>query len=164
MTDEPKPWESALEAYRRRNPHKADEVDDAMARGPVEDSEAAESSPAATGEHDPVTAASEQIPLDLAAGRALRDQGVARANGAADAEWKAAAVWALDELIAEGNDFTADDIWVRVGFKPDEPRALGGILTAASKRGLIRQTGERRPSARPEHHAFPMAVWRPVSI
>lgn len=102
------------------------------------------------------------VRLDLPAGRRLAEQGMTRAATAAPPDWKDAAVTALNELIEEGNEFTADDVWERIGFMPPEPRALGAYLRLASKGGRIVQTGARRPSQRPEHHAYPMTVWRPT--
>lgn len=120
----------------------------------------------ADGDHLPADTAPEispqQITMDLPAGEAARDQAIARVDAAADPDWKADAQQALTELIDAGEKFSADDIWLRVGYKPAEPRALGAILQQAARRGRIVQTGERRKSARPEHHAYPCTVWRPL--
>lgn len=117
----------------------------------------------ADGEHLPADPAPEQIVMDLPAGEAARDQAIARVDAAADPDWKADAQRALNELIDAGEKFSADDIWLRVGYKPAEPRALGSLLQQAARRGRIVQTGERRKSARPEHHAYPCTVWRPLA-
>lgn len=99
--------------------------------------------------------------FDVAAGEEARDAAMAQADAAADPEWKAAAWAAIVRLANGADDFTADDVWRIVGSKPKEPRALGPLLSRAQKQGMIWSTGERRNSARPEHHAFPCAVWRP---
>jgi hypothetical protein len=96
-------------------------------------------------------------------GEELRDEGMARAERAAPEEWKDAAWHAIVALANAGADFTADDVWAKVGFAPPEPRALGPLLVRAQKAGMIRNTGNRRSSTRPEHHAFPCAVWEPCS-
>lgn len=96
-------------------------------------------------------------------GEQLRDEGMARADQAADPDWKDAAWRAIVVLANSGDEFTADDVWERVGFAPSEPRALGPLLVKAAKTGMIRNTGRRRNSRRPEHHAFPCAIWEPAT-
>jgi hypothetical protein len=100
--------------------------------------------------------------FDAAASDAGRDAGMARVLNAADPEWKAVARGAIGALIDDGDEFTADDVWARVGSYPIERRALGPLLRAEADAGRIENTGRRRNSARPEHHSYPMRVWRPV--
>ena len=96
-------------------------------------------------------------------GEELRDEGMARADAAADPEWKDAAWRAIVALANAGSDFTADDVWAKVGFAPAEPRALGPLLSRAQKAGMIRATAERRHSGRPERHSSPITVWEPIT-
>jgi hypothetical protein len=146
----------AIEAYRKAHPRQADAVDEALARGVTEDSEAA-SRPASDGESDP-SAASEQ--LDLEAGRAERDAAMARVERAADPHWRQRAWHAVVTLCEKGEPFTSDDIWLALDESPSEPRALGPIIRRAVERGMIVRDGERQ-SQIARRHARPIAVWRP---
>jgi hypothetical protein len=103
-----------------------------------------------------------QMTFDAAAGREARDAAMARVDAAADPEWKDDAWSAIEQLVARGVDFTSDDVWRIVGFKPSEPRALGPLMMRAQRAGMIRNSGNRRNSERPEHHAFPCTVWTPA--
>lgn len=104
-----------------------------------------------------------QPPLfDAEASRAARDRSMAQVDASADPEWKTVARGAIRSLIEDGDDFTADDVWARVGSYPVERRALGPLLKAEADAGSIENTGRRKNSERPEHHAYPMTVWRPV--
>ncbi len=96
-------------------------------------------------------------------GAQLRDEGMARAEHAAPPDWKDAAWNAILHLADAGADFTADDVWGRVGFSPPEPRALGPLLVRAQRAGLIRATGQHRKSERSVRHTGNVAVWEPVS-
>lgn len=100
--------------------------------------------------------------FDADASDAGRDAGMARVLNAADPEWKAVARGAIGALIDDGDEFTADDVWARVGSYPIERRALGPLLRAEAEAGRIENTGRRRNSERPEHHSYPMTIWRPV--
>lgn len=60
-------------------------------------------------------------------------------------------------------DFTTDEVWDALGEdRPDEPRALGAVMKAMARDGIIRATGEYRKSGRVDCHARPVAVWRVV--
>lgn len=98
--------------------------------------------------------------LDAEASDAARDAGMARVLNAADPEWKAVARAAVLRVIARGGEFTADDLWVELGAYPIERRALGPIVRGFADKGMIENTGRRKNSARPEHHSYPMTVWR----
>lgn len=103
-----------------------------------------------------------QEPLfDADASRAARDRSMAQVERAADPDWKIRAMLAIDTLCERGLPFTADDVWEEVGEFPEERRALGPMLMQAAKSGRIRNTGRRRNSTRPEHHACPLTIWMP---
>lgn len=98
--------------------------------------------------------------LDAEASDAARDAGMARVLNAADPAWKDLAYAAVDRILARGGEFTADDVWVELGQFPKERRALGPILRAHADAGRIVNTGRRKNSERPEHHSYPMTIWR----
>jgi len=91
-----------------------------------------------------------------------RDEAVARAAfGAGD--WIVRARDAVQLVALARFDFTSDEVWDTLGEdRPDEPRALGSVMKAMARDGLIRPTGEYRKSARVDCHARPVAVWRVV--
>lgn len=80
--------------------------------------------------------------------------------------FKQAAMRAVNAVRAERARFTADDVWVKLdGMNvpaPIEPRALGAVLQAAAKLGLIAPTGEWQESVRPQNHARPVRVWEVI--
>lgn len=89
---------------------------------------------------------------------------IAAAEAHADDVWKAIAGQIVRELAAEGATFTSDDVWERLtarhrNARTHEPRALGGIIQAASRARIIRPTGEYRNSARAATHKSPKRVW-----
>lgn len=91
-----------------------------------------------------------------------RDEAVARAAfGAGD--WIGRARDAVQLVALARFDFTADHVWDVLGEdRPVEPRALGAVMKAMARDGLIRATGEYRKSGRVDCHARPVAVWRTV--
>jgi alkylhydroperoxidase family enzyme len=54
--------------------------------------------------------------------------------------------------------FTTDEVWDLVG-SPPEPRAMGAVMQAAARGGVILATTQYRPSTRTECHARPVRVW-----
>ena len=91
-----------------------------------------------------------------------RDAAVARAALGAG-EWIERARDAVQLVALARFDFTSDEVWDALGEdRPDEPRALGAVMKAMARDGLIRATGEYRKSARVDCHARPVAVWRVV--
>ena len=98
--------------------------------------------------------------LDLLANKAID-----KAAAGADAEWWAAARLAIRALCNRGTPFTTDAVWFlldRAQVKTHDPRALGAVVRAACKDGLIRPPGEYHKSIRKECHRRPLAVWQPV--
>jgi hypothetical protein len=62
------------------------------------------------------------------------------AEGAVD--WLARGLAAVSRLARRQRVFSADDVWFALGEdRPKEPRAMGPVLQAAAKAGLIRQAG-----------------------
>ena len=95
----------------------------------------------------------------------LRDEGMARADEAADEEWKALAKSAVLWCARQLRPFTSDDVWARMlavdeeRARAREPRALGAVISKAYRDKFIEPTGEYRPSDRPETHRNPKRVW-----
>lgn len=105
----------------------------------------------------------------LSFGQALADDAIAAAEEHADKIWLAQAALAIrvcTGIHREG--FTTDQVWVQLADlnadTPHEPRAMGAAVRAAIKSGLIRATGEWRPSSRPESHGRPVRVWSGVPL
>lgn len=96
-------------------------------------------------------------------GAVERDDGIARAVRRAPAEWIAAAHDAVDRLAATQTELSADDVWREVG-QPPEPRALGGVMVSAGRRGVIEATDRTVPSVRPESHRRPIRIWRSLVV
>lgn len=103
------------------------------------------------------------IQLDLFTGKKWKEKAIQRVYRSTSPEWIAKMEGAVRSLIARQKEFTTDDVWVRLGAQPREPRALGAIILAFYKSGAIRRTGSWKQSKRPECHCRPLAVWEPVT-
>lgn len=83
-----------------------------------------------------------------------------RVRGAADPAWLAQAREAVLRCAEALPDWIGDDVW-RFGLEPTrEARALGPVIQALAREGLICRTGQYRPSAR--SNRSPKPVWRRV--
>lgn len=101
--------------------------------------------------------------LDIIASQEAADKAIDQVGAHADPRWVATVYSIITELAFKGEGFTTDQVWDvldRSGIEsPDEPRALGAVFRQACQDGLIRATGEYRPSARPVCHASPKRIW-----
>lgn len=97
--------------------------------------------------------------FDHAAAQAAKAQALDRVEANADEAWLANALGVVRELAKDGHEFTSDDVWRRVPAAA-EPRALGAVMTTASKRGLIKETGRYQNSIRPVCHKRPVKIWK----
>ena len=92
-----------------------------------------------------------------------RDAALARVDAAAAQEWKRLANLAVHALAASAKPFTTDEVWELLAGYPDasthEPRALGAVMAAHCRRGLIRKTGRQVPTKRAASHARPLSEW-----
>jgi hypothetical protein len=93
---------------------------------------------------------------DLAAGRAAKDAGSQLALDA-NAEWKAAALEAMEKYIRLGIPFTSDDITDEVG-EPPHPNAMGGLFSGGF-RNRLKVVGTTE-STRKAAHARLIRVWQ----
>ena len=96
----------------------------------------------------------------------LRDQALVDVAVNADPDWWQHAVNIVQDVAATSFDFTTDDIWCELERRsiatPHEPRAIGAVVVAVKRLGLIAPTNRYRPSSRPECHARPIRVWQAV--
>lgn len=99
-------------------------------------------------------------------GTQLRDQALVDVAVNADPDWWQHAVNIVQDVAATSFDFTTDDIWCELErlsiATPHEPRAIGAVVVAVKRLGLIAPTNRYRPSSRPECHARPIRVWQAV--
>jgi hypothetical protein len=94
------------------------------------------------------------------------DEAIARVGSNADPGWVRSALDAVRSIALTRSRFTTDDVWElleRRGVQAThEPRALGAVIRMASKKGIIRSTGEYVKSKRVECHSRPVMVWEAI--
>ena len=93
-----------------------------------------------------------------------RDKAIAQVATNTDPAWWNKAIETVIAVARTSFDFTTDDIWQQLATAPlptpHEPRALGALMIAAHRAGLIAPTDRYRQSKRPECHARPIRVWQ----
>jgi hypothetical protein len=77
-----------------------------------------------------------------------------------DNAWAELAYAAVRQVAESQPEFTPDDIWATGLEKPDEARALGGVMRRARQDGLIEKTGRVQPTSQPESHAADVTIWQ----
>jgi hypothetical protein len=92
-----------------------------------------------------------------------RDIAIARADANAAPDWRAAAESAVVWCAFHHETFTTDDVLLRLAAV-DAPlthnlSALGPVMQAAARAGLIAKTGVLRPSRLAQRHRD-LTVWR----
>lgn len=75
-------------------------------------------------------------------------------------EWKEVAYNTVCLVAKRYAEFTPDEIWAAGLPKPEEARALGGVMTRARNAGVIEKTGRVRPTTQPESHNTDVTIWR----
>lgn len=90
--------------------------------------------------------------------QAARDEAIARAHENAPKDWRARALIAVYELAKREPSFIVDRLWDFIE-KPREPRAAGGVMLDAARRGWIVRTSEYRNSEQDTTHGNPRVVW-----
>lgn len=99
-----------------------------------------------------------------AAGEVGKLLGMARADEAADPEWRARVDQAIGALATARDEhgeplrFTAEDVRAIAGDPPGHPNAMGARFNAAARRGQIRKVAYRL-ATRPSLHCHPISVW-----
>ena len=97
-------------------------------------------------------------------GLVAKDMGTAVALTASDIQdWKTQFRRHARILAALGEPFTSEDIIEHVGLprnsEMNQNNAVGAMMNALAKEGVIRKTKERRLSKRPLSHGREIAVW-----
>lgn len=94
--------------------------------------------------------------------RRVTNEAIRRADRHAYPAWKDAAFQVVQHLAASGQPFTTDDVWegLHGSDRPHEPRALGGVMVRAARRGIIAKADGVRPSQRIEAHRNPKQLWK----
>jgi hypothetical protein len=105
-------------------------------------------------------AQSDPLQTSLFAGESARDEAVANLDLAYDGWIDSVIKIILSIPIYQ--TFTTDYLWEQVETTPNEPRAMGAVMTRAKKEGLVSSTGKYIKSRRPECHARPVMIWRRV--
>jgi uracil-DNA glycosylase len=76
-----------------------------------------------------------------------RDEALGQVADAADPSWMAAAWDAIVEYLKSHQVFFVDDFWIETELeRPRESRALGPVVLRAAREGLMKKSGEFRPS------------------
>lgn len=95
------------------------------------------------------------------AGQVLRDEGIALVTANSPADYKTAAITAIDALIATMQPFTADDVYalIPVELSPHSPNVVPALLGSRAKHGQIVSEGYVK-TPRPSRHASKNQIWR----
>lgn len=92
----------------------------------------------------------------------VRDDAIGRAEINAAADWKAAAALAVRWCAGNLTTFTTDDVLVRLAAmhapSTHNLSALGPVIQAAARAGLIAKTGHLRPTRLAQRHRD-LTVW-----
>lgn len=82
----------------------------------------------------------------------------------ADMDWRIEASKIVRHLARTREKFTTDAVWYLLEQFTDvsthEPRAMGPIMLAAAKHGMIQATDQTVKSVRAVNHQRPIQVWR----
>ncbi|KAA0916430.1 hypothetical protein [Dietzia sp. ANT_WB102] len=95
------------------------------------------------------------------AGQHLRDEGTARVIENSPADYRAAAIAAVDLLIATRRAFTADEVHDLIpnDLTPHSPNVVPAIIGSRARTGQIVSMGRARTN-RASRHASKNQVWR----
>ncbi len=99
--------------------------------------------------------------LDLAEAKAQRDDGIRRAADHAADTWRWHAEQAVLRAARKLPELTVDDVQLEMPIEitTHEGRAMGGVMLAAVKQGVLEKTDRYRPSAQPRCHSNPRRIW-----
>ena len=93
-----------------------------------------------------------------------RNKAITQVATNTDPTWAAQTMLIIKQIATNTFDFTTDDIWEQLKTSPlptpHEPRALGAVMIAVQRCGIITATDKYRQSTRPECHARPIRVWQ----
>ena len=96
----------------------------------------------------------------LSAGRLARDRAIEVVGEHAPLAWRVEALNVVREVCHDSQEFTSDQVWLRLATKPPEPRAMGPVILEAASLRYCTPTGRYRQSILPQCHARPKMVWR----
>jgi len=87
---------------------------------------------------------------------------IAAASAEADRAWMREAMAAVRHLATVHDEFTTDNVWACLpnDVSTHEPRAMGAVMRAAMKEGVIAPLDRYEMSARPACHCRPVRVWK----
>lgn len=92
-----------------------------------------------------------------------KHEGMEASYRSSDSIWREAVNERMHELIDRGGTFTSDDILEhldKLGIFTKENRALGAIMTAFARTGLIESTGTQVKCRRKSRHHGYVTLWR----
>lgn len=101
--------------------------------------------------------------VQVAAGKAARDDGRQRASRAAGGTWNHQADAALLRLARARSTVTPDDLRAeleRTGTHVWRPNAVGAVFSRARDAGTLADTGRSRPSGRAAARRRKVTIWR----
>lgn len=112
--------------------------------------------------YDPATG--NAVLVSETTGETLRDNGLRVALDAAPDPWAAQAKREIVRLASQRVPFTSEDVTRSVGLprgtvSSNANNAVGALIAAASRRGLIVRTGQRVRSKRASSHAAELTEW-----
>lgn len=97
-------------------------------------------------------------------GLELKERGMAQARQAFDVQtWKAHFVATVEDMASRGWSFTSEDVLAVVGLPREVGtnmnNAVGAMMNALARKGVIFKTSERRQARRSSSHGRELAVW-----
>jgi hypothetical protein len=106
---------------------------------------------------------------DPSHGETLKNEGMEKAlNKESVSDWQdAVKLWAW--RMNAGHLFTSEDVTEKFGLptgevKTNKNNAVGAIMNAIAKKGVIRNTGNYVKSSRPSSHSAVIAVWERTQL
>lgn len=102
---------------------------------------------------------------ERAAGQKAKEEGMALALSPDPlTEWKAAFRSTVTTWAGQGKRFTSEDVTDYIGLPSgakgmNANNAVGAMMNALARKGIIRKTYHREPSRRPSSHGAELVVW-----
>lgn len=105
-----------------------------------------------------------QIDFDRSASIQNRDAAIQRVEQHADNAWLDVAMKALRTVAACKPTFTSDDVWAEIDRQSfattHEHRAMGSVMVAGRKLGIIVPTDRFISTTKASQHRQPIRVWK----
>lgn len=104
--------------------------------------------------------------FDAAKAEAAKLDALQRVQEHAEPDWAERALKAVEACAKANATFIVDDVWAFLDASdvPHEPRAMGAVMRAAQRAGLIAPTDVFRPSDRVTCHKNPRRVWESLIL